>query len=45
MPVEAYRIAHAARDHFRAGAVKIDPADLAVGIVVQDVVAGCPTGI
>ena len=40
IPVEADRVANALGDHFRAGAVEIDPADLAVGVVMQHVVAG-----
>ena len=39
IPVEAHRVAHAQRDYFGAGAVKIDTADLAMLLVMQDVVA------
>ena len=42
IPVETDSVAHAARDHFGAGAIEIDPPDLAVGVVMQDVVAGLP---
>src|SRR5882724_5752129 len=40
IPVEADGVADAPGDHFGAGAVEIDAADLAVGVVVQHVVAG-----
>ncbi len=40
MPVEAEGVAHALRHHLGAGAVEIDPANLAVGIGRDAIVAG-----
>ena len=40
IPVEADGVADAEGDHFGAGAVEIDAADLAVIVVMQHVVAG-----
>ena len=40
IPVEPDGVAHAKCDHFGAGAIEIDPPDLAMRVVMQDVVAG-----
>src|SRR3981081_2566106 len=40
IPVEADGVADATRDYFGAAAVQIHPPDLAVGVVMQDGVAG-----
>ena len=42
VPVEADRVAHADGIDLRAAAIEIDPPDLAMGIVMQHVVAGLP---
>src|SRR4030081_14527 len=42
MPGETDTMPHAERIDLGAGAVQIHPADLAMGVVMQDVVAGLP---
>src|SRR5262245_21864174 len=39
IPIESNRMTYASRDHFRAAAVEIDAADLAVRITVQHIVS------